>query len=398
MNTLPEDIEALFHKRLAQTSDKPYGIHLKRAEGCFVWDINDKKYVDLVSGISVSNIGHRHPLVINAIQRQSEKYLHTMVFGEYVQPVQVNLADNLAKMLPEALDCSYLVNSGTEAIEAALKLAKRHTGRSKIVSFRKSYHGSTHGSLSVSGNEEKKDAFRPLLPDVHFIDLNDSHSLTVIDESAAAVILEPIQGDAGVKIPNKEYLLALRARCTKVGAMLIFDEIQCGLGRTGKMFAFEHFDVHPDILCLAKSLGGGLPIGAMISSQHIMDDFKSSPALGHITTFGGNPLSCAASIANLKVLQTEISMKEVEAKGKLFKSLLIHDKIIELRQIGLMIAVDLESEEELSNLIDLCKDQGVIIYRFLSHPFSFRISPPLIISDELIKQSVEVIIKCLDRL
>lgn len=382
---------------LAQTSAHPYGLHLEKAEGCYVWDKSGKRYLDLIAGIAVANIGHRHPKVLKAIEEQSDKYLHTMVFGEYIQDVQVGLGKKLSSILPEKLNCTYLVNSGTEAIEAALKLAKRHTGRTKIVSFNKSYHGSTHGAMSVSGNEEKKYAFRPLLPDVHFIEFNNENDLKIIDDKTACVIIEPIQGDAGVRIGNESFLAALRRKCDETGSLLIYDEIQVGMGRTGKMFAFEHSGIIPDILNLAKSLGGGLPIGAMISDRKIMQDFTHDPSLGHITTFGGNPLSCATASAVIEVLEDGL-IDSVELKGKLFTSLLKHEEIKEIRQIGLMIAVDLENEEKLGNLISLCRDKGVIIYRFLSHPYSFRISPPLTITEEQIRQGVDVILESLDQI
>jgi len=388
----------LFFDRLAQTTDSPFGLYLEKAEGSYIWDTEGKKYLDFVAGIAVANVGHRHPTVVQAIETQLKKYLHTMVYGEYIQDIQVDLAEKLARILPSNLDCTYLVNSGTEANEAALKLAKRHTGRTKLVAFKKSYHGSTHGSLSVSGNEEKKYAFRPLLPDVRFLEFNNIEDLKQIDSSVAAVIIEVIQGDAGVRIAEKSFLTALRKTCDENGVLLIMDEIQSGMGRTGKMFSFEHYDVFPDILTLAKGFGGGLPIGAMISKKSIMSDFTHNPPLGHITTFGGNPLSCAAAGAVIDVILAENLCKKAVEKGSLITSLLLHSKIKALRQIGLMIAVDLENENELSQLIAYCKEHGVIIYRFLSHPFSFRISPPLNMSDYDIKTGVNIILEGLDQL
>lgn len=395
---MSSDKERLFFDRLAQTTDSPYGIHLERAEGSYLWDVNGKKYLDLVAGIAVANVGHRHPIVVKSIEDQLQKYLHSMVYGEYIQDVQVDLAEKLASILPSNLNCTYLVNSGTEANEAALKLAKRHTGRRKLLSFNNSYHGSTHGSLSVSGNEEKKYAFRPLLPEVDFMEFNKLDDLKQIDNSVAAVIIEVIQGDAGVRIADKSFLNALRKKCDENDVLLIIDEIQSGMGRTGKMFSFEHYNVVPDILTLAKGFGGGLPVGAMITSHSIMSDFSHNPALGHITTFGGNPLSCAAAGAVFDIISTENLIEKASEKGKLFKSLLQHSRIKDLRQIGLMIAVDLESETELSQLIDYCKESGVIIYRFLSHPFSFRISPPLNISEKDVRSGVKVILEGLDQL
>ncbi len=277
-------------------------------------------------------------------------------------------------------------------------MAKRHTGRTKIVSFNKSYHGSTHGSMSVSGNEDRKNAFRPLLPDVHFIEFNDEAELEIIDNKTACVIIEPIQGDAGVRVGSKSFLSALRKKCNDTGALLIYDEIQIGMGRTGKMFAFEHSGIIPDIITLAKSLGGGLPIGAMISEREIMADFTHAPMLGHITTFGGNPLSCAAASAVIDVLKNDSIIHSVEQKGQLFATLLKHKEVKEVRQVGLLLAVDLENEKKLGNLISLCKEEGVIIYRFLSHPYSFRISPPLTISEDQIKFGAEIILDRLDQI
>ncbi|HAW52500.1 MAG TPA: aspartate aminotransferase family protein [Flavobacteriales bacterium] len=389
--------EHLFYDRLAQTTDSPYGLHLEKAEGSHVWDVTGKKYLDFVAGIAVANVGHRHPKLVRAIEDQLNKYLHTMVYGEYIQDVQVSLADKLTQILPPHLNCTYLVNSGTEANEAALKLAKRHTGRTRLLSFRKSYHGSTHGSLSVSGNEEKKYAFRPLLPEVQFMEFNKIKDLNLIDTSVAAVIIEVIQGDAGVRIADQSFMTELRKKCDESGALLIMDEIQSGMGRTGKMFSFEHYGIFPDILTLAKGFGGGLPIGAMIANKSVMGDFTHKPPLGHITTFGGNPLSCAAAGAVIDILHSEKLCDKAIEKGELFKSLLSHPKIKAIRQIGLMIAVDLENESELCRLIDYCKENGVIIYRFLSHPYSFRISPPLNIDDEDIRSGVKIILEGLEQ-
>lgn len=383
---------------LAQTSDSPYGIELDRAEGSFIWDTDGKRYIDLIAGIGVANIGHRHPRVLDAIRNQSERYLHTMVYGEYWQDVQLKLASKLCSLLPEKLNCTYLVNSGTEAVEAAMKIAKRHTGRTRFVSFRKSYHGSTHGALSVTGNEEKKQAFRPLLPDVHFMDFGSLQYLELVDGKTAAVIVEPIQGDAGVRIPDPSFLHQLQKRCEETGALLIYDEIQVGLGRTGKLFAFEHFKTTPDILVLAKSLGGGLPIGAIVSDSEIMKSLTFNPPLGHITTFGGNPLSCASALAMLEVLSEEVDMPEINVKGNMFKEILNHDKIKYIRQIGLLLGVDLESPKDVDTLISACREQGVIIYRFLSHPAGFRISPPLNISKDLIDEACRIIVENLNRL
>jgi len=381
---------------LAQTTDSPYLISVSRAEGLYLYDADGKRYADLISGIGVSSVGHRHPHIIDAIKRQLDQHLHVMVYGEFIQSTPNLLAKKLVSKLPESLNCCYFVNSGTEANEGALKLAKRHTGRTGIVSFRKSYHGSTHGSMSVSGNEVKKQAFRPLLPDVTFIDFNVEADLVNITDKTACVIVETIQGDAGVRVPTRRFMKALRQRCDDTGALLILDEIQCGMGRTGTLFAFEQFDIVPDILTVAKAFGGGLPIGCFISGRHIMHDLTHDPMLGHITTFGGNPVCCASALAALEVLENENLLEQVEAKGKLFEALLTHRAIKEIRRIGLLFAIDFESAELVSRIVEEGKKLGVICYWFLSHPYSFRIAPPLTISDDEIKESAVLISQAID--
>jgi len=385
-----------FLDHVAQTSVSPAFISVSYAEGIYIYDTDNKRYTDLISGIGVSNIGHRHPLVVTAIKEQLDKHLHVMVFGEYIQSAPNLLAKKLVSLLPSNLNCCYFVNSGTEANEGALKLAKRHTGRTEIISCRKSYHGSTHGSLSVSGNEIKKQAFRPLLPDVTFIDFNDPKDLSMITEKTACVIMETVQGDAGVRIPSKSYMKALRSRCDETGALLILDEIQCGMGRTGTLFAFEQFEIFPDILTVAKAFGGGLPIGAFISDKRIMSDFTHDPMLGHITTFGGNPVCCASALATLEVIESEKLLAEVEEKGQLFESLLRHPKIKEIRRIGLMFAVDFESADLVNRIVLKAQELGVICYWFLSHPHSFRIAPPLTITRKQIEESCETILMAID--
>lgn len=380
-----------FLHRLAQTSPAPFGIAVERASGSWLSTPDGKRYLDLISGIAVTNVGHCHPRVVQAIKDQADKHLHVMAYGEYIQSSSNELAEALANLLPPALNCSYFVNSGTEANEAALKLAKRLTGRTRIVSCRKSYHGSTHGSLSVSGNEVKKSAFRPLLPDVHFMDYGKSDDLALIDDHTACVIMETIQGDAGVRIPSKEYIKALRKRCDETGALLILDEIQCGMGRTGRLFAFEHFGIVPDILTLAKAFGGGMPIGALVSSEENLRAFTHDPMLGHITTFGGNPVCCAAALATLRVLKDEGLAEGAEAKGQLLESLISHPDIIEIRRIGMMMAVDFATAERVNRIVAYAKDKGVICYWFLSHPHSFRLAPPLTISEEEIRLGATVI-------
>jgi acetylornithine/succinyldiaminopimelate/putrescine aminotransferase len=367
-----------------------------RAEGIYIYTPEGKRYTDLISGIGVTNLGHRHPHIIDAIQKQIDKHLHVMVYGEFIQSATNGLAKMLATLLPERLNCTYLVNSGTEANEGALKLAKRFTGRTEIVSCRKSYHGSTHGSLSVSGNEIKKAAFRPLLPDVRFIDFNSMGDLSQITERTACVIMETVQGDAGVRVASTEYFKALRKRCDDAGALLILDEIQCGMGRTGKLFAFEHFGIVPDILTVGKALGGGLPIGAFIASHEMMQVFTHDPMLGHITTFGGNPVCCASALATLEIIGRDNILADVERKGKLFESLLRHKHIKEIRRIGLMFAIDFDSAERVNRIVANGKEAGIICYWFLSHPYSFRIAPPLTITDDQIKESCEIITKAID--
>jgi len=385
-----------FLKHLAQTTASPYLISVERAEGIYLYSPDGTRYTDLISGIGVSNIGHRHPTVVKAIKDQLDKHLHVMVYGEYIQSTPNRLAEKLSTLLPKNLDCSYFVNSGTEANEGALKLAKRYTGRTEIVSCRKSYHGSTHGSMSVSGNEIKKLAFRPLLPDVRFIHFNELDDLDNITERTACVIMETVQGDAGVRVPTRQYMKAVRERCNKTGALLILDEIQCGLGRTGTLFAFEQFDIVPDILTLAKAFGGGLPIGAFISSHEIMKSLTHDPMLGHITTFGGNPVCCASALATLEVIETENILQHVETKGKLFESLLSHPKIKEIRRIGLMFAIDFESADMVSRIVEEAKKLGIICYWFLSHPNSFRIAPPLTITHDEIKESCASILQAIE--
>ena len=385
----PKDV---FLSNQGQTSPFPFLIEVESAEGIYIYDKSGKRYTDLISGVAVNNIGHRHPKVVEAIKNQVDKHLHVMVYGEFVQDSQVDLANKLKAVLPESLNCVYTVNSGTEANEAAIKLAKRVTGRMEIVSFRGSYHGSTNGSLSISGNEVKKKAFRPLIPEIRFIHLNNYEELNQISEKTAGVILETIQGDAGVRIPKDDYLDALRKRCNEVGALLIFDEIQCGMGRTGKLFAFEHFNVIPDILTLGKALGGGMPIGALVSSTDNLSLFTHNPMLGHITTFGGHPVVCAAAAATLNVLQSEINWVQVEKIGSYIeKELGSLPQIKEVRRKGLMFAFDMESAEIVDKVVEACLDKGIITFWFLSHPYSFRLSPPLTITMEETSQSVSII-------
>lgn len=393
MSTEKED----FIKYLAPTSPDPLMIEIEKAEGIYLFGPNGEKYIDLISGISVANTGHRHPKVVEAIKQQTDKYLHVMAYGEYIQS-PVNLyAINLTRQLPDTLNNVYFVNSGTEANEAALKLAKRNTGRTEIVAFRNSYHGNTHGSLSISGNEQKKNAFRPLLPDIRFIEFNNHEELIQINNSTAAVIVEPVMGDAGVILPTNNFLMNLRQRCNETGTMLIFDEVQTGLGRTGKLFAFEHFGIAPDILTLAKALGGGLPLGAFISSRDIMAKLSHHPMLGHITTFGGNPVCCAAGNASLDVIKNGV-LNEVEEKGALFEHLLEHNKIREVRRIGLMIAMEFETEKQVRTIVKEGIDAGIITYFFLSNRTSIRMAPPLTITESEIRKACKILLKIFNRI
>ena len=380
-----------------QTNQTPYLIEVDRADGLYIYDKKGKAFMDMIAGVAVNNIGHNHPKVINALKSQIDRHLHVMVYGEYVQDAQLEFSKRLCSVLPNKLNTVYPVNSGTEANEAALKLAKRITNRTELISFRGSYHGSTHGSLSVSGNETKKQAYRPLLPDVQFLEFNSIDELERITERTACVIIETVQGDAGVRVPSSKFIKTLRDRCTEVGALLIFDEIQCGMGRTGKLFAFEHFNVTPDILTLGKALGGGMPIGALVSSQENLHQFTFEPMLGHITTFGGHPVICAAANAFLEVMEEEINFNDVEKLGALIESELSSEiEIIEIRRIGMMLALDMVSFERVEKVVSKCLEKGLIAFWFLSHPDSFRLSPPLNISEtqvldgcRIIKEAIE---------
>ncbi|SMD38912.1 Acetylornithine/succinyldiaminopimelate/putrescine aminotransferase [Reichenbachiella faecimaris] len=388
----------LFLKHLGQTSEFPLSLEIEKAEGLYMYDKDNKAYLDLISGIGVSSIGHRHPKVIEAIKEQLDKHLHVMVYGEFVTASQVQLAHAISETLPDHLDNIFLVNSGSEATEGALKLAKRHTGRSKIVSFENAYHGSTSGALSIAGDEKLKEPFRPLLPDIHQIRFGESSDIDCIDRDTAAVIIETVQGEAGVRHASSEYFESLRAKCTETGALLIMDEIQCGFGRTGKFWAFEHYGVSPDILLCAKGMGGGMPIGGFVSSKSIMHDLTHDPVLGHITTFGGHPVSAAASLATVKVLLEEKLIETVEEKEKLFLTLLKHKKIKEVRSMGLMMAVEFESFEYLDQLIHKLLKEGILTDWFLFCDNSMRIAPPLTITFEEIKMACNKILQAIDHL
>jgi len=372
----------LFLKHLGHTSNAPMMLEIVRAEGIYMYGPDGQKYIDLISGVSVSNTGHRHPKVVEAVKNQVDQYMHLMVYGEFIQSPQVRYAERLAELLPPVLNSCYFVNSGSEAVEGALKLAKRYTGKSRIISFRNAYHGSTHGALSVQGSEVFRNAFRPLLPDTFQIDFNDEKSLSAIDKKTACVIVEPVQGEAGIIYPENDFLLKLRMRCKTTGALLIFDEIQTGFGRLGQMFAINTFKVVPDILLLAKALGGGMPLGAFISSREIMSALVSNPALGHITTFGGHPVCCAAGLASLNVIIDEKLAESCNSKSDLFKKELKHPLISKIRGEGLLMAVQLSDPSYIQYVIAKAPDYGLVLDYFLFCDNAFRIAPPLIINEE----------------
>ncbi|KAA5540769.1 aspartate aminotransferase family protein [Adhaeribacter rhizoryzae] len=382
----------LFLQHQAQTSDFPLMLEIEKAEGVYLYDVNGQAYLDLISGIGVSNVGHRHPEIISAIQAQLDKYLHLMVYGEFVQAPQVLLAHALQATLPSHLNNTYLVNSGAEAVEGALKLAKRYTGRTELISCFNSYHGSTHGALSVTGSENFKRSFRPLLPDVSHIRYNHLPDLALITNRTAGVIIEAVQGEAGVRLPDVTYMRALREKCTQTGALLIMDEIQTGFGRTGTFWGFEKYGIVPDVVLCAKGMGGGMPIGAFISSSEIMGVFKNDPILGHITTFGGHPVSCAAALATLNVIQNSNLLAQVEDKANLFRQLLVHSKIKAIRNSGLLMAVEFESFEVLKPIIDKAITKGVITDWFLFCDNSMRLAPPLVITENQIQEACTIIL------
>ncbi|MCU0433416.1 MAG: aspartate aminotransferase family protein [Bacteroidia bacterium] len=388
----------LFLTHVAQTSPAPLALEIERAEGVYLYDSSGKRYTDLIAGISVSNVGHRHPHVLAAIHTQLDKYLHLLVYGEYVQTPQVKLAQKLATLLPHPLNSTYFVNSGAEAIDGALKLAKRLTGRSQLISFRHAYHGSTHAALSIMGSETFKTAYRPLLPDTMLLDYNDFGQLAHITTRTAAVVIEAVQGEAGAVTPAPGFLEAVRARCTETGTLLIFDEIQTGLGRTGKMFALEHSGIVPDILCLAKGLGGGLPIGVFISSQPNMQAFTEKPVLGHITTFGGNAVCCAAALAVIETIENENLLAGVAAREAIVRETLVHPLIRQIRGKGLLLAVELSDFTFTKAVIDEAISNGVITDWFLFCDNALRIAPPLNIDTEELRRCCEIILQAIEKL
>ncbi|SMO86102.1 aspartate aminotransferase family protein [Gracilimonas mengyeensis] len=386
-----------FLRHIAQTSDAPMGLEVSHAEGPFIYTTDEKRFVDFISGIAVSSLGHRHPKVVEAIHEQVDKHLHVMVYGEFVQQPQVDFAELLTSNLPEQLEQVYLVNSGTEATEGALKLAKKYTGRSKLIGFKNSYHGDTHGSLSVTGRDVYRDPYLPLLPNVHFLDFNSTQNLDFVDEQTAAVIMEPIQGEGGIIPAKKEWLKKIRQRCDEVGALLIFDEIQSGFGRTGTLFALHGYEVVPDILCMAKAMGGGMPIGGFVSSKEIFQSFKYDPPLNHVTTFGGHPVSAAAAYANLKeLLSGNYIERALEIENKV-RSTLQGKGIVEVRGKGAMLGLELESWELTKNVVAACFDEGILLGWTLHSKTLVRLAPPLIIEEDLLDEVLEAILKAVKK-
>lgn len=387
-----------FLKYQAQTTPHPLAMEISHAKGSYIYDTNNKAYLDFVAGVSACSLGHQHPKVINAIKKQLDSYLHVMVYGEYIQAPAVELAKLLAAHLPESLQTTYLTNSGTEAIEGSIKLARRATGRSQIIAAKHAYHGNTMGAMSVMGNEERKQVFRPLIPDVLFINFNDVEDLQHITYKTAAVLLETIQGGAGFIEPQDNYLEKVRNRCDEVGALLILDEIQPGVGRTGKLFGFEHFNCVPDILVTGKGLGGGMPIGAFTSSKSMMQTLQNNPKLGHITTFGGHPVIAAAALATLKEITESKLMPEALEKEQLVRKYLVHPLITDIRGRGLMLAAMTPSEEITNQVILKCQDKGLILFWLLFETKAIRITPPLTISNEEIISGCKIIVEVLEEI
>jgi acetylornithine/N-succinyldiaminopimelate aminotransferase len=385
----------LFQHIIAQTSDSPMALEISNAKGCYIYTSSGKSYLDFISGIAVSSLGHGHPKIIKALHEQIDRHLHVMVYGEYIQKPQLEFAQLLLDQLPDSMEQIYLVNSGTEANEGALKLAKKYTGRSKFVAFKNSYHGDTQGSLSVTGRDIYRDPYLPLLPDVYFGEFNSDSALDLIDDERAAVILEPIQGEGGIIPADKKWLASLRKKCNEHNALLIFDEIQSGFGRTGKLFAFEHYGVTPDILCMAKAMGGGMPIGGFVSSKQIFQTFKYDPPLNHVTTFGGHPVSCAAAHANLKELLEGNYFKRAQEIETIMKSGLKGKGIKEVRGIGAMLGLELESVELTKHVVDQCFEKGILLGWTLHSNQLIRLAPPLIISDEQLNFVINTILSAL---
>lgn len=389
------NIRQIFQQHVAQTSDAPIGLNITSASGSFLYDTEGKDYLDFIGGISVCNVGHKHPAVVEAIKKQAEDYLHIMVYGELIQNPQTEYAQLLTKHLPKNLDCVYFTNSGAEAVEGTIKLARRITGRTDIIACNKSYHGSTTGALSLIGDEYWRNAFRPLMPGVGHYDYNSTELIEAINEHTACVVIETVQAEAGIFEPGLDWLKQIRKACDEKGVLLVFDEIQCGFGRTGKHWGFEHYGVVPDILLLGKALGGGMPMGAFISSHQNMQALTNNPVLGHITTFGGHPVCCAAGMAAFKVLLEEKITEHVSAKEQLFLSLLKHPAIKAVRSKGLLMAIELESAEHVMQTLKRCLNRGLFSDWFLFAPNCIRIAPPLTITEEEIKKGCTIILESL---
>lgn len=380
-----------FYEHIAQTSDAPMGLEVDRAEGPFIYTKDGKRYVDFISGIAVSSLGHRHPRVVEAVKRQVDRHLHVMVYGEFIQEPQSAYAKLLTSQLPQSLDRVYFVNSGTEANEGALKLAKKHTGRHKLVAFNHGYHGDTHGSLSVTGRDVYRNPYKPLLPDVHFLDFNNSAELGVIDKETAAVIMEPIQGEGGIIPAEKKWLKAVRKQCDEAGALLIFDEIQTGFFRTGSLFSFQQYGVMPDVLCLAKAMAGGMPMGAFVSSSEIFKSFMYDPPLNHVTTFGGHPVSCAAAHATLSELLKGDFAEKAGKIESITREILAADGIKEVRGRGAMLGMELRSKEITQKVVEKCLEKGIILGWTLHSDTLVRLAPPLIIEEDLLRSTLRII-------
>ena len=386
----------LFKKIIAQTSDTPMALEISNAEGCYINTVSGESYLDFISGIAVSSLGHKHPKVISALHEQIDKHLHVMVYGEFVQKPQIEFAQLLLEQLPASMEQIYLVNSGTEATEGALKLAKKYTQRTKLVAFKNSYHGDTHGSLSVTGRDIYRDPYLPLLPDVHFSEFNSERVLDLIDIKTAAVILEPIQGEGGIIPAEKKWLRSIRKRCNECGVLLIFDEIQSGFGRSGKLFAFEQYEVIPDILCIAKAMGGGMPIGGFVSSTKIFQSFKFDPPLNHVTTFGGHPVSCAAAYANLKELLSGNYLQRASEIEQIVKSTLKSRGIVEVRGVGAMLGLEMENRDVTEYVVNYCFKKGILLGWTLHSNTLIRLAPPLIITTEQLKFVLETILESIE--
>ncbi len=388
----------LFLQHVGQTSENPLALEIEKAEGIYLFDTEGKKYIDLISGIAVSNLGHGHPEIKKAVHEQVEKHMHLMVYGEYIQSPQVEYAKLLSEQLPAHLNCVYFVNSGSEANEGAIKLAKRFTGRTEVVAFKNAYHGSTQALMGLMSNRYYTKAFRPLMPDIRILEFNDENQLEQITTKTACAIVEPVQGEAGVVIPYSEFLEKLRQRCTETGTLLIFDEIQTGFGRTGHLFAFQKYKVHPDLLTIAKAMGGGMPIGAFVTSKAIMASLMNNPVLGHITTFGGHPVSAAAAVANLKVLLNSNLIQEANAKGEFLINQLDHKQIISKRGIGLFYSIELANAQKVQDFIKAALKQGLIADWFLHCDYRIRIAPPLIITTEQLNEVAKIMLQAFDEI